>query len=82
MKATLSFREKTRNMWRNLPRGADDESREKRREAMEGMREEYSKTVYSLVPSADAEKIVNSMGRGMGFSSRMRGGDGNGRRGR
>ena len=82
MKATLDFRQKTRNMWRGLPRGADDESREKRREAMEGMREEYSKTVYSLVPAADAEKIVNSMGRGMGFSSRMRGGDGNNRRGR
>ncbi|MDJ0976789.1 MAG: hypothetical protein QNJ98_20200 [Planctomycetota bacterium] len=82
MKATLSFREKTRNMWRSLPRGADDESRDKRREAMEGMREEYSKTVYSLVPAADAEKIVNSMGRGMGFSPRMRGGDGNSRRGR
>ncbi len=86
IQATVGFRDKTRNMWRNLPRGGDDEAREKRREAMDTMREEYSKTVYSLVPAESAEKIVNSMGRGMGFSSRgdmggRRGGDNN-RRGR
>lgn len=81
IQATVGFRDKTRDMWRNLPRGADDQAREKRREAMETMREEYSKTVYSLVPAADAEKIVNSMGRGMGFSTRMGGRDG-GRRDR
>lgn len=86
IKATMDYRNKQRQMWRDLPRGNDDETREKRREAFESTREEWSKTVYSLVPSGDAEKIVSGMsGRSTGgFDMRRRGGGGDGaaRRGR
>lgn len=64
--ATMGYRTKMGQMWRELPRGNDDETREKRKEAFDGLREEYSKTVYSLVPAADAEKIVGGMGRSTG----------------
>ena len=81
IESTMGFREKTRSLWRELPRGSDDESRESRRQAFEAVREEYSTTIFNLVPSAEAEKIVEGMGRGIGFSSRRGDGMGGGRRG-
>lgn len=75
IQSTMNFREKTRSLWQELPRGSDEESRERRRSAFETLREEYSTTIYSLVPTAEAEKIVDGMGRGIGFSSRRRGRD-------
>ena len=73
--STLSYRERTREMWRELPRGSDEATREERRQAFEVVRDEFSTTIYNMVPSAEAEKIVEGMGRGIGFSSRRTRGD-------
>lgn len=65
---TISFRNKIREAGRQ----AGGQSPEDRRASMDTLREEYSQTVFSLVPTAEAEKIVESMGRypGYGFRSR------------
>lgn len=73
IQSTVDFREKTRSLWRDLPRGSDDDSRERRRAEFEKLHDAYSTTIYSLVPTAEAEKIVDGMGRGIGFSARRRG---------
>jgi len=75
--ATIAFREKIRDAGRTRTTQTDEE----RRAAMEGLRQEYSNTVFSLVPNAEAEKIVESMGRYPGFGWRQRdAGGGGGRR--
>ena len=73
---TIAFRTKVRDAGRDAAGRSQDE----RRAAMDALREEYSQTVYSLVPTGDAEKIVESMGRypGYGFRQRDAGGRGGG----
>lgn len=73
---TIAFRAKVRD----AGRAAAGKTQEERRSAMDLLREEYSQTVYSLVPAGDAEKIVESMGRYPGYGSRSRNARGRGGR--
>jgi hypothetical protein len=64
--ATLKYQAQARETFRNMPRG--DPGREERQRAFTELRDQYSKTVNSVVGSADAEKIVASLARwGGGF---------------
>ena len=87
--ATLTMQRKRGEMFRNVPRGdmSTEEGRQKFREEMQKagdvLREEYSTTVYSLVPAAEAEKIVEGMSTSRNRSTAMGfGGNRGGRRGR
>ena len=93
--ATQKFQEKRRQMFRDVRRsvGADlrtEEGRQKLRDEMQQagdtLKEGYSTTIYSLVPTAEAEKIVNGMansggGRNRRFNARGFGGGGRARGG-
>ncbi len=60
--ATLTYQRQVRDALRGVPPG--QENREARTKAVQDVREQYSKTIYDLVPAAEAEKIVNGMGQG------------------
>lgn len=87
--ASLAYQSKRRETFRNTPRGdvSTEEGRarwaEEVRKATDTLKENFSTTVYSLVPAAEAEKVVEALSnggarrRGMGL-----GGDRGGRRGR
>jgi hypothetical protein len=81
--ATKGMREKMRDVFTSMRgRGSDDGAREEMQASMEELRGEYSKTIYSLVPAAEAEKIVEGMSNNRGWGrSTFAGGDGGNRRG-
>lgn len=70
----IAYRNKQRDLFRQM--GTQNMSREQREEALGKLQEEYNQTVYSLVPSAEAQKIIDSMSRNRSFGSRMRPGGG------
>lgn len=70
---TVRYQKQRREAFRNLQPGTDN--REARQQAGKELRDAYSKAIYDLVPSAEAEKIVNGIG---GF---FRGADGGGPQG-
>lgn len=60
--ATVRHQQSVRETLRNLPPG--QEGREARTAAMQQARDAFSKQVFDLVPAAEAERIVNSLGQG------------------
>ena len=70
------FRDKMRSSWRAL--GTADLTREERRAQFATMRDEYQQTLYSLVPAAEADTIVQGMSR---YAARPERGPGRGGRG-
>ncbi len=77
IKATIAAREKRMAMFRemgqrgrNLDEAGREAFREEMRQANDKLREEWSTTVYSLVPAGDAEKIVEGMGRSISWGGR------------
>ncbi|MDJ0523162.1 MAG: hypothetical protein QNJ90_13920 [Planctomycetota bacterium] len=83
MTATRDYRRKIGEMWRTAfsgargPDGDREAAREKARQGMESLREDFAVTINKFIPSGDAQKIVENIGRvgGRGFG-------GMGRRGR
>ena len=80
VKQTLSYREKLRNVMTTSRR--DDGEREARNEAIEAVRQEYSQAIFASVPSSEAEKIIQGVGRfpgsgGAGFGGANRPGRNN-----
>jgi hypothetical protein len=69
--STIAFRNKLRDEMRQAQERGDD--RDARQAVMERLRGEYEQTVYSLLPSADAEKVIESVGRYSGFGVRRGG---------
>lgn len=65
--ATLTYQDKARDLMRQgFERTEDGQAR--RREAFEGLRNEYVSVVHSLVPTAEAEKITSGrLGRSFGY---------------
>jgi hypothetical protein len=74
IRASMEYRAKAREVFRTP--ATDDQSRQARRESFEMVREEFSQTIYGLVPAVEAEKVVNGVGRAL-----LGGGD-RGRQGR
>jgi len=67
---TLLHQTKARDLLRQGGWPRDEKGREDRREAFKDLQGQYSSAIRTLVPSADAEKILNSrVSRGMGFFS-------------
>ena len=83
VEATRAYREKIGEVWRNAfqtPRaqeGDREAAREAARVGMETLREEFAVTINKFLPSGDAQKIVENLGRvgGRGFGN-MPGGPG------
>ncbi len=81
--ATKGLRDKMRQVFTSMRgRGSDDGAREEMQAGMEELRGEYSKTIYSLVPAAEAEKIVEGMSSNRGFGRSSFGGNRRGAGGR
>ena len=57
--ATVKYESQVRDTVRSLPRGA--RGPEERQKAVGELKEQYTKTIASIVPAGDAEKIVNSV---------------------
>ena len=73
--ATKGMRGKMREIFTSMRgRGSDDGAREEMQASMEELRGEYSKTIYSLVPAAEAEKIVEGMSSNRGWGRTAFGG--------
>jgi hypothetical protein len=61
--STTAYRAELRNLWRGSnPR--DDATREQTMARMTQLRDEWTREVNAILPAADAEKFVNSSGRG------------------
>jgi hypothetical protein len=72
---TMKFREKAVETFRDMGRG-DPAERERRAAMREDLRQELGRSLEAIVPSADAQKIVEAMGRAAGLArfDRTRGG--------
>lgn len=62
IEATMRHQQAVRETLRSLPAG--QEGREARSQAMQQARDAYAKQVFDLVPAAEAERIVNTLGQG------------------
>lgn len=71
--ATVTMRDKIRDVWRNA-RGLDEEGRAALREEMTKVQDEYKTSLYNFLPASDADKIVEGMGNGGGRAFGMTGG--------
>lgn len=60
--ATLAHQRQVRDTLRAIPPG--QQSRDARQKAVTEVREQYTRTIQNLVPSPEADKIINQMGQG------------------
>jgi hypothetical protein len=70
---TLKFHAQARELVQKLPGGENLEARKK---AGQELRDAYSKSIYDIAPSAEAEKIVAELGTFRGWMDGVAGGQG------
>ncbi len=77
VKETLAYQAKARDLLRKQF-SRDEAGREERRQAFQGLQDEYASVIKSLVPEQQADQILDSrLGRGMGFFGNFGGGGNN-----
>lgn len=69
LKATLAYRQSITARYRE--EGFSKQPAEVREQALTQLRADYEQTLYTLVPSAEADKILEQMGRFPGMSGRQ-----------
>jgi hypothetical protein len=72
--ATIAHQKQVRDALRAIPPG--QQNRDARNKAVTEVREQYTRTIQNLVPSAEAEKIINQMGQGWRGPGGAMGGNG------
>lgn len=72
IQATIAYRGRIRTSYRE--KGFSEKAPEERKQALDLLKADYEQSLYTLVPAAEADQILEQMGRYPGFSGRQIGG--------